>query len=57
MIFVETSPSQRRRDAQRERRIAPELERTEVAEMLSKSVSSLNDMLNDLLSLARLEAT
>jgi signal transduction histidine kinase len=30
--------------------------RTEVAEMLSKSVSSLHDMLNDLLSLARLEA-
>lgn len=34
----------------------PELMRTEVAEMLSKGVSSLNDMLNDLLSLARLEA-
>jgi signal transduction histidine kinase len=34
----------------------PEMERTEVAEMLSKGVSSLNDMLNDLLSLARLEA-
>ncbi|HEX2833923.1 MAG TPA: HAMP domain-containing sensor histidine kinase [Thermoanaerobaculia bacterium] len=34
----------------------PELVRTEVAEMLSKGVSSLNDMLNDLLSLARLEA-
>jgi len=33
----------------------PEL-RGEVAEMLSKSVSSLHDMLNDLLSLARLEA-
>jgi signal transduction histidine kinase len=31
-------------------------ERTEVAEMLSKSVSSLHEMLNDLLSLARLEA-
>ena len=30
--------------------------RAEVAEMLSKSVSSLHDMLNDLLSLARLEA-
>lgn len=34
----------------------PELERNEVADMLSKGVSSLNDMLNDLLSLARLEA-
>jgi signal transduction histidine kinase len=34
----------------------PEVVRTEVAEMLSKGVSSLNDMLNDLLSLARLEA-
>lgn len=34
----------------------PELERSEVAEMLSKGVSSLNEMLNDLLSLARLEA-
>lgn len=34
----------------------PELERAEVAEMLSKGVSSLNDLLNDLLSLARLEA-
>ncbi|HUR81608.1 MAG TPA: sensor histidine kinase [Thermoanaerobaculia bacterium] len=34
----------------------PELLRTEVAEMLSKGVTSLNDMLNDLLSLARLEA-
>lgn len=34
----------------------PELMRTEVAEMLSKGVSSLNEMLNDLLSLARLEA-
>ncbi|HEX7833618.1 MAG TPA: HAMP domain-containing sensor histidine kinase [Thermoanaerobaculia bacterium] len=34
----------------------PELVRTEVAEMLSKGVSSLNEMLNDLLSLARLEA-
>jgi signal transduction histidine kinase len=33
----------------------PEL-RGEVADMLSKSVSSLHDMLNDLLSLARLEA-
>jgi signal transduction histidine kinase len=33
----------------------PEL-RDEVADMLSKSVSSLHDMLNDLLSLARLEA-
>lgn len=33
----------------------PEL-RGEVANMLSKSVSSLHDMLNDLLSLARLEA-
>jgi signal transduction histidine kinase len=30
--------------------------RVEVAEILSKSVSSLHDMLNDLLSLARLEA-
>jgi signal transduction histidine kinase len=30
--------------------------REEVADMLSKSVSSLHDMLNDLLSLARLEA-
>ncbi len=30
--------------------------RVEVAEMLGKSVSSLHDMLNDLLSLARLEA-
>lgn len=30
--------------------------RAEVTEMLSKSVSSLSDMLNDLLSLARLEA-
>jgi signal transduction histidine kinase len=30
--------------------------RVEVAEMLSKSVASLHDMLNDLLSLARLEA-
>jgi signal transduction histidine kinase len=30
--------------------------RVEVAEMLSKSVSSLHEMLNDLLSLARLEA-
>jgi signal transduction histidine kinase len=34
----------------------PEPIRAEVADMLSKSVSSLNDMLNDLLSLARLEA-
>jgi len=34
----------------------PEVERAEVAEMLSKGVSSLNDLLNDLLSLARLEA-
>ena len=34
----------------------PELLRAEVAEMLSKGVSSLNEMLNDLLSLARLEA-
>lgn len=34
----------------------PELMRTEVAEMLSKGVSSLHEMLNDLLSLARLEA-
>ena len=34
----------------------PEDERVEVAEMLSKGVSSLHDMLNDLLSLARLEA-
>lgn len=34
----------------------PEGERAEVAEMLSKGVSSLHDMLNDLLSLARLEA-
>lgn len=34
----------------------PEPERAEVAEMLSKGVSSLNDLLNDLLSLARLEA-
>jgi signal transduction histidine kinase len=34
----------------------PEVVRTEVAEMLSKGVSSLNEMLNDLLSLARLEA-
>jgi signal transduction histidine kinase len=34
----------------------PELVRIEVAEMLSKGVSSLNEMLNDLLSLARLEA-
>lgn len=34
----------------------PEGERAEVVEMLSKGVSSLHDMLNDLLSLARLEA-
>jgi hypothetical protein len=34
----------------------PELERAEVAEMLSKGVLSLSDLLNDLLSLARLEA-
>ncbi|HUP62519.1 MAG TPA: HAMP domain-containing sensor histidine kinase [Thermoanaerobaculia bacterium] len=34
----------------------PEMVRVEVAEMLSKGVSSLNEMLNDLLSLARLEA-
>jgi signal transduction histidine kinase len=34
----------------------PEPERVEAADMLSKSVSSLHDMLNDLLSLARLEA-
>ncbi|HVR42389.1 MAG TPA: HAMP domain-containing sensor histidine kinase [Thermoanaerobaculia bacterium] len=34
----------------------PELARAEVAEMLSKGVSSLNEMLNDLLGLARLEA-
>jgi signal transduction histidine kinase len=34
----------------------PELVRTEVAEMLSKGVSSLSEMLTDLLSLARLEA-
>ncbi|HEX7189943.1 MAG TPA: sensor histidine kinase [Thermoanaerobaculia bacterium] len=34
----------------------PEPERAEVAEMLSKGVLSLNDLLNDLLSLARLEA-
>ncbi|HVT02838.1 MAG TPA: sensor histidine kinase [Thermoanaerobaculia bacterium] len=33
-----------------------EPDRAEVADMLSKSVSSLHDMLNDLLSLARLEA-
>lgn len=33
-----------------------ELERIEVAEMLTKGVVSLNDLLNDLLSLARLEA-
>jgi signal transduction histidine kinase len=34
----------------------PEVMRVEVAEMLTKSVASLHDMLNDLLSLARLEA-
>jgi signal transduction histidine kinase len=34
----------------------PEPERVEVADMLSKSVASLHDMLNDLLTLARLEA-
>ena len=34
----------------------PEPLRTEVAGLLTKSVSSLNEMLNDLLSLARLEA-
>lgn len=34
----------------------PEPERAEVAEMLNKGVLSLNDLLNDLLSLARLEA-
>jgi signal transduction histidine kinase len=34
----------------------PEPVRVEAAEMLSKSVSSLHDMLNDLLSLARLDA-
>lgn len=34
----------------------PDPARVEVAEMLTKSVSSLHDMLNDLLSLARLEA-
>jgi len=34
----------------------PEPLRTEVAEMLNKGVSSLHEMLNDLLSLARLEA-
>lgn len=34
----------------------PEVTRVEVAEMLSKGVSSLNDMWNDLLGLARLEA-
>jgi signal transduction histidine kinase len=33
-----------------------EPERVEVADMLSKSVASLHDMLNDLLSLARLDA-
>jgi len=39
-----------------DRRQFPEPERVEVADMLNKSVSSLHDMLNDLLSLARLEA-
>jgi signal transduction histidine kinase len=34
----------------------PEPVRVEMADMLSKSVASLHDMLNDLLSLARLEA-
>lgn len=34
----------------------PEPERAEVAQMLSRSVASLNEMLTDLLSLARLEA-
>lgn len=34
----------------------PEVVRAEVADMLSKGVTSLNEMLNDLLSLARLEA-
>lgn len=34
----------------------PETVRVEVADMLGKSVSSLHEMLNDLLSLARLEA-
>lgn len=34
----------------------PEVTRAEVADMLSKGVSSLHEMLNDLLSLARLEA-
>jgi signal transduction histidine kinase len=34
----------------------PEVERAEVADMLSKGVSSLHEMLEDLLSLARLEA-
>lgn len=34
----------------------PEVTRAEVAEMLNKGVSSLNEMLNDLLGLARLEA-
>jgi len=34
----------------------PEPVRVEVADMLNKSVSSLHDMLNDLLSLARLDA-
>ena len=34
----------------------PEVQRAEVADMLSKGVSSLHEMLNDLLGLARLEA-
>lgn len=34
----------------------PEMERIEVAAMLTKGVSSLNELLNDLLGLARLEA-
>ncbi|HET7707676.1 MAG TPA: HAMP domain-containing sensor histidine kinase [Thermoanaerobaculia bacterium] len=34
----------------------PEPERAEVAQILTRSVASLNEMLNDLLSLARLEA-
>ena len=37
-------------------RRSPDPERVEAADMLSKSVASLHDMLNDLLSLARLEA-
>ena len=35
---------------------APHADQVEVTDMLSKSVSSLNEMLNDLLGLARLEA-